>query len=663
MKQSAKNFLLQRGKHLLQLLLVAVMTGSLIFSSCAGCSSSDDNGGGTQQSETATACENLLSSTSANATVSADDFQNIISTCYENEANSDVAAVIEKYPVVYNYTVLIYDLQKFLETAQKKFEAIKDFLPSFSPSYAPPEDTTGMILYNLFMKDLLPYMDDINKRVGILVKQDMDSVSVYYESVPFSFDLSTFMKDTENTTNIPSQIDLKGEWDYPEVLLIGAVNNGLFALWKLIESQTLGSPTDISNVYNEYSFTASLDDPTQITNLIASFLGEIPALLAFEPTEGKEIFKDQVRNYVDATLSYLTGRDNDLEVNGTMYAAANPGLFAAIENMYSKDQSKSIIQFVDKDGNGEISYKDQIVIPIVEEIESGAGTITNPLSRQTWLDLVAFGKEIENQLENYESATASLDMGKIINEVFGDLVTYANEISPDANVSVPTIPEGFLMLNAGALFKAVETEDSFGGLRNLLPAWVPNPRVDSDLVSYARKDTDNAKTPFKYIMVFETEVSAATNSTEYMGLGPFEYNNVLYYGIYSFTKDPAHFNLFFNADGSFNALFFGNTDPSADSGSAYLGNLHSIDPDGLLPNAEHDFLVYLGFQQPTFYGMVQVDPSKFADISGCDTEELVNSTDAQQIVNGVINCAILEFGTPVSDLLNAMSYSPVDVTP
>ena len=675
MKREKAEFFTRWGKGLFRFLMVALVFGgfSILALSCAGC-----NGGNKSEKKQKVSqvqkCDNALTAVEQSSTgMNLNQLNDIISNCFQYE--DQVATAIEKHPVTYNYAVLLYDIKQFIEQGVSGIigllGAVQGHAP-FQPAHVDSADAVGFV-YSLFFSKILPYMEDGNKRVAILAAMDMNNVEINVSSLPIDLNVKDFLrtlgvKDEElNKISDSFKFDFKGKWDYVEVLVVGALDNGIYAIWKLLESHTLGNVTSFTSLLSDYKVDTS--DPVSLAHFVAHALAKIPKLLVFEATEGKTVFAHDVRLYLDATLSYLTGRDADLTDNGVTYAVKNPGLFAAIEAEYSKDQSNNFVQYIDKDGDGKISYKDQIYLPLLEEANPNWGKINNPFKRQTWLDLVDFGKTIEDQLENYQNATP-VDISSILNEVFQDLSAYAHD-EYKKDISIPTVPEGIIKINAGALFKAAESDNTFKGLRSLLPAWVPNPRYDEAQCVLKtevgnRKDVspktdckvntekDGAKV-FDYLLVAEFETYVTSPAVEYGFTGATEISSTLYYG--EFTRattdsaaDQPHFDLFFDASGNPNSQFFGSSSIDTD---AYLDELHSIVADTLLPTKEHDLLLYFGFQHPDFFGLLTIDASKFAELPAC--QNVPADQDALFNVNAVINCAILEYGTPISQLFDTLT--------
>ena len=644
-------------------MVVFIFAFSFFTLSCTGCGPKPKNKTLTQAQK----CENALNTAENADEISSDMFGSIVDECYHFE-NSDknVQAVIQKHEVTYDYVMLLYDVKGFIEKGVNALVNVLAKLHLSSPEFEPQAFQQGdplNLLNSMFFSKVMPYMDDANKRVQVLAQKDIKDVSVTMGSIVLNLDVKKFLKtlgvkkEDLDLISDSFKFDLKGKWDYTEVLVIGALDNGIFAIWRLLESQTLGNMgLLLQAATGDYSI--DMKNPYQLAGVVAHVAAKIPKILAFEPTEGKAVFENEVRLYLDATLSYLTGRSDDLtgpdrKGNTLTYAVKNPGLFDAIETVMKEDQTGRFVQYTDSDKSGGISYKDEIKVPLLAEANKKWGSFKNPLQAKTWQALLAAGKKIEGQLENYKTAQADLDEGAVLNMVFQDIAKYTKE-EYGKEVTIPAIPSDFLFINAGALFKAV-TDPTFKGLRSLFPAWVTNPRADDTTNVHGRLDVDKNYTPFDYILVFETEeykdgvTSTAGPITDGTPSSP------LYYGVITpaTSEDITHFSLFFDTNGNYNISFFKN-DPKNDT-DANLANLHEIVADSLRPDSDHDTLLYFGFQSPDFYGLIKIDPGKFQSIDKC--KGVPTQNDPQLDVNAFVNCAIIAYVDPIKELFDTLSSS------
>ncbi len=579
---------------------------------------------------------------------------------------SSISDIISKHLVTAYYSMILIDLKYLLEKLTANVNGVHTiFKPLSSMS------DFSAIFQRMFFENLIPFMSDIEKRIGMLASLDPSKVhlKVKYLSLHLNIQglqqiLGVFnLKIEPHSFYITDSLLLNGNWTYVEVLLIGSLNNWLYVFENLLRSLTLGDTVTFGPILDNYShITTSEAIPREIffAHFLADSFHRDPQFLAFDPLEGKKIFSYDLRLHLDAALSYLTGRETILKYQNTLYAPPNPGLFEAINLELTKKQDDNFIQFLEDQNDpepGKFSTGDTIYIPALENFIPQHYQFKNPLSSGTIEKLLEFGKSLEAQLENFNRKPSPVDISPILNSLFKDLHDYYTPDEPQP----ASFPEGLLKINAGSFFASAFTDSTFTGLRALFPAWVPNPDYSScitdseignrlDFIPGKRCTTEDNNPGFEVfesLMVFEMEKKNPDGS--YQFFGKWVTGGNYYYGFISgVTSDQGHFDLFFIDRGIPNHDFFGDINLYGD---VITGNIEPLPPDNLLPE-EGVPLYYSGFQSPDFYGLVVIDASKIPLIPVC--RNITGNNNPLFNINAIINCFRLQYHEPLRKIAEGM---------
>lgn len=219
------------------------------------------------------------------------------------------------------------------------------------------------------------------------------------------------------------EIDLGGTWDSSEVLLLGA----LFNLSSLGLDYMMAHNMVVDKITNESGLDA----------FVAALLIENPELAAFDEDEvstgrifGDDTYKG-LRGDLIAAASYLAGRESSLEG----IAGANGGLREAIKRSAASEVTDAVIQWIDKDGDGN---PEAIEGPIVEQVSAlfdlPVSRVPTFLSGETFDAFYLFAGQVRDNAELGGDAVPTQPVLEALRIDAAKLIT-----SPLLEVEVPAL--------------------------------------------------------------------------------------------------------------------------------------------------------------------------------------------------------------------------------
>lgn len=418
------------------------------------------------------------------------------------------------------------------------------------------------------IEEQIRYIDQYSYKLA-----QMENPKFHIDDFPIGIDPTELLKATgvdEIKVTGELSMNLRGTWDMSEIIALAAALNGVQGVIDyLLAHELVLDNTDIA---------------FDTTGDVAAFIATNPQMLTGDPKDKGRLTGDDLhkglKNDVLSALSYLVGRDADLEG----VAPKNAGLVEAIKVSAAEADPNAVLQWKDKNGDG---IPEQVGIPSLEEFRDKIldadgnpvlekSTFQNFLSEDTWNELIAFGKNMRDNIEKGGGDPAPL--ARVLELIVGDLKTdYAS-----TRLLQKKVPD-VVALDPGTFFKAPKY------INEMFPYFY----------EYAMQTTPGTK---YYDLAIDTENFVAVDDNYLNKMGMRYKANAADFGHFDYPNNDVYSALVTVSSYTFPAIFAAIPTPIA--------------ADGIKPTAKTPRLWYFALQDPTFGGIVLGDPEFKADASG-----------------------------------------------
>lgn len=519
---------------------------------------------------------------------------------------------------VENYCGLLADTQELID----QVGGLISLVAGLAPGVAPAQDFRQLI--EPALAPIIETVESLQGRAELVAGVD-ELPEITVESLPLALDLSALID------NVPAdlEVNLRGRWDRTEALALAAAPAALLGVLDFV----LAHKIEVDSLDIDFGSSAK----------IAEFAVNNPTLLALD--SGRTA---QVGEAKDWFIKALTAA-----------VATQGGLLASIEAELNDglDHSNDVVRFVDVDGDGAVSEDDQIVLKVVEDLAAdiadldGDGvddltpddsTLTNPLDRVLWTDIVKLGTDLKANLEG-GAALSVIDYLKGDGDVWGRL----QQASIDEGYGELADIENWIALDPKAFFASPK------GVRELLFAvaatTVTDGTVDANEVelvdiaiecelSYSADDWANAS---------DTGLAADSAWRDLCGTpNPAGDSSVMLkniaFGVTDAALDPAHFeaSAYATAPSTISDVADLYATDATELAGLFLGELMFYDgigttdvdvpADGYIPAndpaAHNDGLLYIAMQDPGFAGVLLLD------LSGAGSHAVATQSSLNELV-------------------------------
>ncbi len=616
--------------------LAAILSSALLAASVVGCGGSDDDkvtGGGTDfDPGTPDACLLALGD------------PDLKSSAVEDACEG----AGDQYELLSEIRLLVDSLSSVLSIISSGLG---------SPAYTPALDVRALV--ESALSKILKRLQRVEELSNKIKANDYDDIAVVVESMPLDIDISVIDSDLPKI-----EMDMKGEWTRIPFSVAGMGASGVLALLNYV----LGHEIDID--IDEISDL--IDDLGSVS--IASFIANSPDLLA-AANNGKF---EKVAPSAKIFLSLIAGSEGG--------AQGLAGLLAMADEQIAKDTdtSDTLIALID-DGDKKMGKGDTIAIQFlndaiqnidlsdidaiddVAEFKKDFGRITNTyISRTTLEDAQKLGWAIN---ANVLGGAAVVDLSKYLDGAVADLRAYLK--SENINVEFKA-PEAWLALDPKQVLNNITP------IRDFLPLIYAIDVAPGDTSGEYKRLSDNSKIwdgtaatdvvndpkEVKWEFLLECEVAftadewAVTEDTgavktlkeddsitrHICGVGDDKNSGKLTHKPISFgdngaLADSGHF-----IGQVVSAPTAATTTPVLSTVDQYVfakgmkGLTASITADDKVPAGTADkdvqFLPYIGLQDPSITGLLQVDPEGKGNFAVADHKSF-NATLAEIMLSYV----------------------------
>lgn len=535
---------------------------------------------------------------------------------------------------VENYCGLLADTQKLIDDVG----GLISLVASLAPGLAPATDFRALI--EPALAPIMETVESLQGRAELIAGID-ELPEITVESLPLALDLSALIDGVPPDL----EVNLRGRWDRTEALALAAAPAAVLGVLDFVLAHKL----EVDNL--SINFASSAD--------VAKFAVNNPNLLA-----------------LDSGRTAQVGKAKDWFIRAlTAAVATQGGLLGSIEAELKDglDHSNDVVRFVDADGDGAASEGDKIVLKVVEDLAADIGdldgdgeddltpddsTLTNPLDRAIWVDIVKFGTDLKANLEggnklslfSYLKGEGDL-WGRLqrgsIDKGYGELADIENWIALDPKAYFAS-PKGVREL----LF-AVAATTVTDGTPLAKEVELVDIAIECEL-SYSAEDWAN---PSNTRLAADSAWRDLCGTPNPAGDSAVMLKHV-FFGVTDATSDPAHFEFsaYATAPATITAVADLYATDATELAGLFLDQLAfyegigtgdvDVPADGYVPvndpAAHNDGLLYIAMQDPGFAGVLQLD------LSGAGNHKVAT----QSSLNELIAMVWTKFGGNLTALVN-----------
>lgn len=451
-------------------------------------------------------------------------------------------------------------------------KAVSDILGLVVANLSPAEYRSQLALKGI----VASILDDVEAQIRYIDAYSykltkMENPKFHIDDFPLNFDPAELLKATgidEIKVTDELSLNLKGTWDMSEIIALAALLNGVQGLLDYVMAHKL--------------VVDNTDIAFETTGDVAAFIATNPNMLTGDPADKARLSGDDNRkgfkNDILAALSYLVGRDDDLE----NVAPKNAGLIAAIKQSALDADPDAVLKWVDKNGDG---IPEQIGVPSLEELRDKIvdadgkpvledSNFQNFLSEDTWKALIAFGKTMRDNIEAGGGKPAPV--ARVLELIVGDLKTdFAS-----TRLLQKKVPD-VVALDPGKFFKS--------------------PKYINELFPYFYEFSLASTAGTLYDLAIDTENYVSDNNNYLNKMGVRYKDNAADFAHFSYPDNDAYSTAFTVTSYTF---------------PAFSAEPVPIAADGIMPTAKTPRLWYFALLDPTFGGVLLGDAEFKGDASG-----------------------------------------------